>query len=238
MATSPFARTAAQLAAIGQRFYTRGWAVGTSGNFSAVLSRTPLRLAITASSVAKGTLRAADILQCDGRGRVVGRPSGKPSAETLLHVEIARRRGAGAVLHTHSVWSTMLSEVWASDAGEQGPAPDRPGLTPDRPGLTIVGYEMLKGLSGVTSHEHREFIPILDNDQDMPRLAGGVGETLERFPEAHAFLLRRHGLYTWGDSLADAERHVEILEFLFEAVGRTQARSDGARTPGGPSWRF
>jgi methylthioribulose-1-phosphate dehydratase len=40
--------------------------------------------------------------------------------------------------------------------------------------------------------------------------------------------LRRHGLYTWGESLADAERHVEILEFLFETIGRTQ---------GGPSWR-
>jgi methylthioribulose-1-phosphate dehydratase len=226
-----FKRTASAIAAVGQRFYTRGWALGTSGNFSAVLSRKPLRLAITASSVAKGTLRAADILQCDGRGRVVGRPSRRPSAETLLHVEIARRRRAGAVLHTHSVWSTMLSEVWTSEPGA-------PGLAPDGPGLTIVGYEMLKGLSGVTSHEHREFIPILDNDQDMPRLAGRVGETLERFPEAHAFLLQRHGLYTWGDSLADAERHVEILEFLFEAVGRTQARSDGARAPGGPSWRF
>ena len=218
-----FKQTASALAAIGRRFHTRRWALGTSGNFSAVLSRKPLRLAITASSVAKGTLRAADILQCDGRGRVVGRSSGKPSSETLLHVEIARRRGAGAVLHTHSVWSTMLSEVWASDPFEQG--------------VVIEGYEMLKGLSGVTSHEHREFIPVLDNDQDMARLAGAVGETLDRFPEAHAFLLRRHGLYTWGDSLTDAERHVEIIEFLFEAVGRTHARSSGVGAPGGPSWQ-
>ena len=95
---------------------------------------------------------------------------------------------------------------------------------------------MLKGLSGVMSHEHREFVPILDNDQDMARLARRVGETLERYPEAHAFLLRRHGLYTWGRTLADAERHVEILEFLFEAVGRTQSRNGIARAPGGPSW--
>ena len=55
----------------------------------------------------------------------------------------------------------------------------------------------------------------------MPRLAARVGDTLDRIPRAHAFLLRRHGLYTWGDTLADAERHVEILEFLFEAIGRT-----------------
>ena len=204
---------AAELAAIGRRFYARGWVLGTSGNFSAVVSRKPLRLAITASALPKGALRASDILQCDEQARVVGRARGKPSAETLLHVEIARRRGAGAVLHTHSVWSTMLSDAWPAG---------------DAAGVMIEGYEMLKGLAGVTSHEHRELVPIVDNDQDMPRLARRVGDTLERHPDAHAFLLRRHGLYTWGASLADAERHVEILEFLFETVGRTG---------GSTSWR-
>ncbi len=107
----------------------------------------------------------------------------------------------------------MLSDAWAS-------GPDA--------AVAIEGYEMLKGLAGITSHEHRELVPIVDNDQDMARLARRVGETLDRHPRAHAFLLRRHGLYTWGDSLADAERHVEILEFLFETIGRMQ---------GGPSWR-
>jgi len=206
-------KAASELAAIGRRFYARGWVFGTSGNFSAVVSRRPLRLAITASSLPKGTLRPSDILQCDENGRVVGRASKRPSAETLLHVEIAKRRSAGAVLHTHSVWSTILSDAWPSGPDAQ---------------LAIEGYEMLKGLAGVTSHEHRELVPILDNDQNMPRLAERVGETLERHPAAHAFLLRRHGLYTWGDTLADAERHIEILEFLFETVGRSQ---------GGPSWR-
>jgi methylthioribulose-1-phosphate dehydratase len=207
------ALAARELAAVGRRFYASGWVLGTSGNFSAVVSRQPLRLAITASSLPKGTLTAADILECDEHGRPVGKTKAKPSAETLLHVEIARRRGAGAVLHTHSVWSTMLSDAWAS-------GPDA--------AVTIEGYEMLKGLAGVMSHEHRELVPIVDNDQDMTRLARRVGDTLERHPAAHAFLLRRHGLYTWGESLADAERHVEILEFLFETIGRTQ---------GGPSWR-
>jgi methylthioribulose-1-phosphate dehydratase len=219
-----FARTASQLAAIGRRVYERGWALGTSGNFSAVVSRRPLRLAITASSIAKGALRASDILQCDEHGRVVGGRSRKPSAETLLHVEVAKRRGAGAVLHTHSVWSTMISGR-VGRVGREG-----------QEGLVIEGYEMLKGLSGVTSHEHRELVPILENDQDMPRLARRVGETLDRYPEAHAFLLRRHGLYTWGETLADAERHVEILEFLFETVGRTQGLSGAVGGPGGSSW--
>jgi len=207
-----FSAAAPHLAAIGRRFYARGWVLGTSGNFSAVLSHDPLRLAITASSLPKGALRASDILQCDENARVIGRSEKKPSAETRLHLEIARRRAAGAVLHTHSVWSTMLSDAWPAGADA---------------GIAIEGFEMLKGLAGVASHEHREFVPIVDNDQDMTRLAVRVGETLERHPNAHAFLLRRHGLYTWGETLADAERHVEILEFLFETIGRT----------GGPSWQ-
>ena len=209
MSRDRFAGLAAQLAAIGRRCYARGWALGTSGNFSAVVSPRPLQLAITARGVPKGRLRAMDILRCDEGGAIVGRRgrSGRrPSAETLLHLEIARARGAGAVLHTHSAWTTVLSDLYAGDGG-----------------LPLEGYEMLKGLTGVESHEHREWIPIIQNDQDMPRLAGRVRETLERFPGAHAFLLCRHGLYTWGDTLDEAERHVEILEFLFETVGRTAA---------------
>jgi methylthioribulose-1-phosphate dehydratase len=213
MKSQAFASTARLLAAIGRRFYARGWVLGTSGNFSAVVGRKPLRLAITASSVAKGELTRTDILQCDERGRVVGR-AGRPSAETLLHIEVVRQRGAGAVLHTHSVWSTMLSESPTRRADDA---------------LVIEGYEMLKGLAGVTSHDHRELVPILDNDQDMTRLAGRVGETLGRHPDAHAFLLRRHGLYTWGETLADAERHVEILEFLFEVVGRRSGAAEPSR---------
>ena len=81
---------------------------------------------------------------------------------------------------------------------------------------------MLKGLEGVSTHEHREWIPILENDQDMARLAGRVRQTARGTPACHAFLLRRHGLYTWGQTLPQAVRHVEILEFLLEAVGRTE----------------
>jgi methylthioribulose-1-phosphate dehydratase len=165
------------------------------------VSRRPLRLAITASGHDKRTLRPSHILTVDARGKAVGR--GKPSAETLLHVTIAHARNAGAIVHTHSVSSTVLSDAHG-DAG----------------GFHIHGYEMLKGLDGVTSHEHREWIPILENDQDMPRLASVLGRTLAEHPAAHAVLLRRHGLYTWGKTLGEAERHVEILEFLFETLVR------------------
>jgi methylthioribulose-1-phosphate dehydratase len=211
MNTPAFDDLAEELVAIGRRFYQRGWVLGTSGNFSAVVSGRPLRLAITASSAHKGKLSPREILEIDGKGRVVGGQTGRPSAETLLHIEIVKQRGARAVLHTHSVWSTILSGRGAAARG-----------------LAIEGYEMVKGLDAVTTHEHREWVPIVGNDQDMTRLAREVRKALRAHASAHAFLICRHGLYTWGRSLADAERHVEILEFLFETLGRQTEHTHGA----------
>jgi methylthioribulose-1-phosphate dehydratase len=210
--SEPFQDVSRRLIEIGQRFDSRGWVLGTSGNFSAVMARDPLLLAITSSGVSKGDLTSEQILQIDADCTARGTGTGRPSAEARLHVEIVRGRGAGAVLHTHSMWSTLLSDRYAAARG-----------------VAIEGYEMLKGLEGVTTHEHREWIPILENDQDMVRLAGGVGETLLRHPACHAFLLRRHGLYTWGDTLLQAVRHVEIVEFLLEAVARTDLICDNIR---------
>ncbi|HSB11912.1 MAG TPA: methylthioribulose 1-phosphate dehydratase [Blastocatellia bacterium] len=195
-------KIAHELAEVGRGFYARGWVLGTSGNFSAVLSRDPLRLAITSSSVDKGTLAREHILQIDAEGKVL-EGQGRASAETLLHLAVVRLRGAGAVLHTHSVWSNILSDAYVSEGG-----------------LIIEGYEMLKGLEGVTTHEHREWVPIIENSQDMTALAKSVEDTLNQNPQSHAFLLRRHGLYTWGSNIEEAKRHVEILEFLLEVLGR------------------
>jgi methylthioribulose-1-phosphate dehydratase len=195
-----FPELAVKLAEVAQQCYARGWAPGTSGNFSATVSRDPLRLAITASGLDKGTLTTGEILEIDGLGQVVA-GSGRPSAESSLHLAIVRSRGAGAVLHTHSIWSTILSEA--------------PG-----DGLAIQGYEMLKGLAGVGTHEHREWLPILDNTQDWAAAVPRVEAMLVRHPEAHGFLIRRHGLYTWGRDIVEARRHVETLEFLFEVMGR------------------
>src|SRR5437773_12553168 len=97
---------------IGRDFHARGWVLGTSGNFSTVISRKPLKMIITASSVSKGDIRPTDVLMVGVNGIPVGKPgkSGvRPSAETALHLAVVQSQGAGAVLHTHSVWSTVLS---------------------------------------------------------------------------------------------------------------------------------
>ena len=200
-----FAEIASRLIVTAADFHFRGWLLGTSGNLSEVVEREPLRLAITPSGADKGALQTDQILLIDDRGSVISDHPARPSDECPLHIRIAKERGAGAVLHTHSVWSTMLSNLYFEDGG-----------------LAIEGYEMLKGLDGVKTHEHREWLPILENSQDMLELADRLADNLRQFPQAHGFLLRRHGLYTWGKDLAQAKRHVEILEFLLETLGRTR----------------
>ena len=199
-----FEEIAAKIAAVAKGFHARGWLLGTSGNLSAVVQREPLRLAMSPSGVDKGELRPEQFLAIDEEARIVSAHSGKPSDESLLHIRIVKERGAGAVLHTHSVWNNILSDLHASAGG-----------------VTIEGYEMLKGLHGVKTHEHSEWLPIIENSQDMPALADVVGQMLNEHKAAHGFLLLRHGLYSWGDTLAQAKRHVEILEFLLETMGRT-----------------
>ena len=200
-----FSRAAAELTRIGKDFYARGWVLGTSGNFSAVISREPLRLAITSTGLDKGALTPPQFLEIDDAARVV-RGDGQPSAEALLHVAIVNGVGASAVLHTHSVWSTVLSGSHASQGG-----------------IALDGYEMLKGLEGVHTHKHREWLPILENSQDMVELSARVSKILQASPGIHGFLLREHGLYTWGACLQEAKRHVEILEFLMEVLVRSGA---------------
>ena len=193
------------LAEIGRGFHARGWVLGTSGNFSSVISREPLRLAITSTGLDKGTLTPAHFLEMDNAANVV-RGDGRPSAEALLHLAIVHGVDAGAVLHTHSVWSTVLSGSHAAQSG-----------------IALEGFEMLKGLEGVRTHKHREWLPILENSQDMVELGDRVSKVLRATPGIHGFLLKEHGLYTWGANLQEAKRHVEILEFLMEVLVRSGA---------------
>ena len=191
----------------GQEFYRRGWVLGTSGNFSALLARNPLRICVTASGMEKGKLDETNFLELDDDAEIL-QGFGKPSAETLIHLTIYRfLPKARSILHTHSVWGTILSDRFF----EQG-------------AIEIEGYEMLKGLAGVTTHEHREIVPIVENSQDYVALAHVIENVIRDNRGLHGIYLRRHGLYTWGETVLEARRHVEIFEFLFEVLGRQVTR--------------
>ncbi|HTZ99059.1 MAG TPA: methylthioribulose 1-phosphate dehydratase, partial [Candidatus Aquilonibacter sp.] len=184
--------------------YARGWAPATSGNFSVRASGEEQdHVLITPSGMDKGALMPDDLIEVDFEGRVV-KGGGKPSAETGLHLVIYRARlDTGAILHVHSVWNTLISGQYAA-----------------RGHVPIEGYEILKGLSEVSTHEHDERVPIIENTQDYSLLCERLRAVLDENPGAHGILLSRHGLYTWGDSVAEARRHLEALEFLFEVEVR------------------
>lgn len=195
----------ASLRHVGALFYQNGWSYGTSSNYSIRLKRDPFRLIITASGKDKSALTPADFVILDEAGASVENDQIKPSAEAQLHIALAKHPEIGSVLHTHSVWSTILSDA-EGDMGE----------------LTLAGYEMLKGLAGVTTHATSVRLEIFENTQDIPALAKEIAARIldTKRPLRFGFLLRGHGLYTWGRDLAEARRHVEVLEFLLEVEGR------------------
>jgi methylthioribulose-1-phosphate dehydratase len=157
-------------------------------------------------------VQPGDLIVVDAAGQVIA-GGGKASAETALHLEIVSRCDAGAVLHTHSQAATLLSRRALADPRPgQDSAPKRDGV------VQVEGLEMLKGLDGISTHATAIEIPVLANDQNLPRLSQRAGPLLGDAPQG--LLIAGHGLYAWGPSLSQAIRHLEILEFLLEQSWR------------------
>ena len=187
----------------GRFLYGRGWSPATSSNYSTRLSATQALL--TVSGKHKGQLGPDDVLATDLSGNSL-EPGKKPSAETLLHTQLySWRADIGAVLHTHSVNATVLSRLTPGDS------------------LEFEDYELQKAFSGVSTHESKVRVPIFDNDQDIARLAARIEPWLQAHPECVGYLIRGHGLYTWGPRMSDALRQIEAFEFLFECEIKTRA---------------
>ncbi|WP_026353006.1 methylthioribulose 1-phosphate dehydratase [Solimonas variicoloris] len=183
-----------QLIDAGRLFHQRGWIPATGGNFSARLDAE--RMLITASGCHKGELTPADFLEAGFDGVPIA-SARKASYETLLHCQLYRHDAAiGAVLHTHSIANTVLSRRLRS--------------------IRLAGYELLKLLPGITTHDASVEVPVFTNDQDIPRLSATVDAHMKRHPATPAYLIAGHGLYAWGTDVAQARWRVEALEFMFE----------------------
>lgn len=179
-------------------FAAKGWCPATSTNHSFRLSDVD-RFLISRSGVDKSLFQDSDFVVINGQGQLIDPPPGvKPSAETELHTMLyARFPQLGCVLHTHSLLGTFLSRREA-----------KLGV------LRLEGWEILKGLSGNLTHDMAVELPIVANSQDMKDIIRDLEKHWTNHP--FGFLIAGHGLYTWGRSIAEAKRHVETLEFLFE----------------------
>lgn len=199
-----YADQAAALCDVCHLFGSRRWCLATSGNFSVRIG--PAHYLITQSGKDKSLLTQSDLMICGTNGQATDE-SFQPSAESALHAWLYRSDPANcAVLHTHSVFSTVVSRAAGS-------------------AVEIEGFEMQKALQGVASHDTTIVIPVLDNSQDMSELVAQLESSLAAFVSPPpGFLIRGHGLYAWGGTLVEAQRHVEGLEFLLECAWQEMRR--------------
>lgn len=187
-----FYQKALQLCAYGQICYQNGWSPATSSNYSIRLNGDCC--ALTSSGKHKGRLKPEDILVVDMQGNAL--TEGKPSAETLLHTQLYQHdANIGAVLHTHSPNSVLMSHITQQNH------------------LEIEGWELLKAIQGIKTHETQITIPIFENTQNIDVLAKEVDALMAR-QTVYAYLIRGHGIYTWGQNIEECFRHLEALESL------------------------
>ena len=181
-----------QIIHAGSRMDQRGWVPATAGNLSVRLPDG--RIAVTRSGGHKGFLTRQGVIEVAPDGKAV-HPGDRPSAETLLHCQVyARFPDAGAVLHGHSVASTVLSMATREAA------------------LHLADYEVLKVFEGQTTHETRLAVPVFPNDQDIARLARKVAPFLDDIKAG--YIIQGHGVYVWGPDMDTALARLEGLEFL------------------------
>ena len=189
-----FEESARELVEAGRILYALGMVPATSGNFSARIADD--RIAITVSGRHKGQLNISDIMQIDYSGQ--SRDDRRPSAETGLHLQIYHRYpDATVILHHHSLYATLLSQLVANE-------------------VVLADYELLKAFSEIDTHETRLRMPVFENNQNISMLAGQVDSYMDVNSPVFGYLIRGHGLYTWAKSVTTALKYVEAFEFLFK----------------------
>lgn len=184
-----------ELADVKEELAQRDWFMGTSGNLAIKVSDNPLQFLVTASGKDKRKRTEEDFLLVDEFGRAVEETHLKPSAETLLHVEIYRKTQATCSLHVHTIDNNVISEVY----GDQGE-------------VTFKGQELIKAFD-LWEEDAILKIPIIKNYAHIPTLAHEFSEHITN--NSGAVLIRNHGITVWGKNAFEAKKILEASEFLF-----------------------
>lgn len=181
------------LAEVKRELAARDWFPGTSGNLSIKVDDESFL--VTASGKDKRRETDEDFLLVDLQGGAIEGFAGKPSAETLLHVEVYGKTNAGCSLHVHTIDNNVISELYG-EAGE----------------VSFSGQEIIKAF-GIWEENASITVPIIPNYADIPTLAKEFGRYVSQ--EAGAVLIRNHGITVWGRDAFEAKKFLEAYEFLF-----------------------
>ncbi|RKP11066.1 putative methylthioribulose-1-phosphate dehydratase [Thamnocephalis sphaerospora] len=193
-------------------FYQLGWVTGTGGGISIRLGNL---VYIAPSGVQKERIQPDDLFVLSLNPypapplRVPTQPL-KPSACTPLFYNAYQMRDAGACIHTHSQHAVMATL-----------------LTPGNE-FVITHQEMIKGIRKVTEQralrfDERLVVPIVENTCFEEDLQERMAEAMKRYPDTCAVLVRRHGVYVWGETWEKAKCMCECYDYLFEIATRMRA---------------
>lgn len=190
--------TRALICDLASSFYGLGWVSGTGGG---ICIREGETIVIAPSGVQKERMRAEQMFTLALDGSVVTRPDDpalRPSECSSLFLKAINLRGAGAVIHSHSIHAMLATLVFDRE-------------------LRISHLEMIKGIEGMNYHDEL-VVPIIENTARECDLADALEEAILAYPKTHAVLVRRHGVYVWGRDWIRAKTQAECYDYLFRAA--------------------
>jgi methylthioribulose-1-phosphate dehydratase len=204
----------------------QGWVTGTGGGMSIKLKD---KIYLAPSGVQKERMEPEDLFEVELDGKEYSAPPASKgytaSQCTPLFFNAYNLRNAGACIHTHSQHAVMATL-----------------LTPGSE-FRITHQEMIKGIRiGSTKQSLRFFdelvVPIIENTAEERDLTERMKQAMLDYPDTNAILVRRHGVYVWGDSWQKAKSMCECYDYLFEiAVKMRAVNIDPAKMPDDSEYR-
>lgn len=183
---------------LARSFYDLGWVSGTGGG---ICIREGDHVVMAPSGVQKERMRPDQMFTIALDGSVLTRPDDpnlRPSECSSLFLKAINLRGAGAVIHSHSIHAMLATTLFANE-------------------FVVSHLEMIKGIEGM-SYADRLVVPIIENTARECDLADALEDAIVRYPDTQAVLVRRHGAYIWGRDWIRAKTQAECYDYLFRAA--------------------
>ncbi|PQE11623.1 Methylthioribulose-1-phosphate dehydratase protein [Rutstroemia sp. NJR-2017a WRK4] len=196
-----------------RKFWHLGWVTGTGGGASI---RNDDLVYLAPSGVQKELMLPEHIYvlelskQLDLKNRTYLRspPNLKPSQCTPLFLAAFTKRNAGCCIHTHSQWAVLVTLLLEA--------------SPDAKMFEINNIEQIKAFgkgfkkTGNLGYHDTLRIPVIENTPHEEDLTEYLEEAMEKYPDTYAVLVRRHGVYVWGETVHKAKTQCESLDYLFQ----------------------
>lgn len=187
-----------------KQFYNLGWITGTGGGISIKHKE---KIYIAPSGVQKERICPDELFVQDISGNDIELPPSekklKKSQCTPLFMCIYKWRNAGAVIHSHSKFAVMVTLHWP---GEE---------------FRVTHLEMIKGIRNQEKkrsyrYDEELIIPIIENTPFEEDLVHELERIILAYPQTCAVLVRRHGIYVWGDTWQQAKTMSECYDYILD----------------------